>query len=131
KFDEAGFGDAGNDFRQRGLAHPWRSPEDDGSRIIALDLQPQRLARSQNMLLANEFLQRARTHAVGQRTRKIRGRLRHANWLKQTQLILCLDASYSTIDAATPAFSDSTLRECGTTTAASAESAICRGTPAP
>ena len=56
KLYEAGLGDARNDLRQRGLAYARRPPEDDGAGVIALDLQPQRFARRQNVLLADKFL---------------------------------------------------------------------------
>ena len=54
-------------LRERGLSDARRPPQDNRTELIALDLHPQRLARPQNVLLADKFLQRLRTHALGQR----------------------------------------------------------------
>jgi hypothetical protein len=58
-----------NDLRQRGFTGAGRPPEDDRAGIVALNLQPQRFARADDMLLSDEFVQSARTHAVGERAR--------------------------------------------------------------
>src|SRR5581483_5365836 len=84
------------------------------------------------MLLADNFVQSARTHAlgqrrgcalrslaVGQRRKKIHGRALRCRW-----------ASYSATDAATPALSDST-RVCGILTNSSMAESSSRGIPAP
>src|SRR5215471_10449691 len=65
KLDELRLGDVGDDFGQRGLSRTGRSPEDDGAGIVALDLQAQRLARGEDLLLADELVESPRTHAVG------------------------------------------------------------------
>src|SRR5262249_32599119 len=69
KLDELRLGRVRDDLRQRGLARARRAPEDDGAGIVALDLQTQRLARPDDVLLADKLFQRARTHAVRQRPR--------------------------------------------------------------
>ena len=66
--DELAAGHARNQFRQRGLAHARRAPENNRRQLIALNLPPQRLLRPQNMLLADVIFQALRTHALGQRT---------------------------------------------------------------
>ncbi len=54
-------------LRERGFADARRTPQNDRTELIALDLHAQRLARSQDVLLADEFLERVRTHALGER----------------------------------------------------------------
>ncbi len=68
EFDELGFGDAGDDFCERSFAGAGRPPENHRSRVVALDLHPQRLAWPDEVFLAHEFFERARAHAVRQRT---------------------------------------------------------------
>src|SRR5579859_7226451 len=60
ELDELSLGDMGDDLRQRGLARSRRPPEDDGAGVVALYLQPQRLARADDMLLPDKLVQRAR-----------------------------------------------------------------------
>src|SRR5262249_60849961 len=67
KLDEFSLRDVGDDLRQGRLAHSRRSPEDDGTGIIALNLHAQRLARRKNVLLSDKFIQGSRTHAISQR----------------------------------------------------------------
>ena len=67
KRDEIAVRQARNDARQRGLADAGRSPEDDGAELVALDLDAQRLARAEDVLLADELIERRRTHPFGQR----------------------------------------------------------------
>ena len=69
KLDEVGLGDAGDDLGEGGFAGARRAPEDHRGGIVALDLDAQRLARADQVLLADEFVERARAHAVGQRAR--------------------------------------------------------------
>ena len=57
----------GDDARQRRLAGARRSPEDDRLQAIALDRFAQRLAGREQLLLADELVERARTHALGER----------------------------------------------------------------
>ena len=68
ELDEVGVGHARDDLGQRGFADAGRSPEDERAGIVALDLHAQRLAGRENVLLPDEFVERARTHAIGQRT---------------------------------------------------------------
>ena len=44
-----------------------RSPEDHGCGVVALDLHAERLAGAEQMLLADVFIERARSHALGER----------------------------------------------------------------
>ena len=60
-------------FGQRRLADARRAPEDERAGVIALDLYPQRFAGREDVLLPDEFVERARTHAVGQRPRLVHG----------------------------------------------------------
>ncbi len=71
KFDELRLGHVRDDLRERGLARARRSPEDDRAGVVAVDLGAQRLAGADQMLLPDVFIERARTHAVGQRTSRI------------------------------------------------------------
>ena len=73
KLDEVGLGDAGNDLGEGGLAGARRAPEDHRSGVVALDLHAQRLAWPDQVLLSNEFIERARAHAIGQRARALGG----------------------------------------------------------
>ena len=67
ELDEAGLGGLGNDLGQRGFAHARRTPEDHGAGIVALDLHAQRLAGPDEVLLAKQFVEAARAHALRQR----------------------------------------------------------------
>src|ERR1051326_6451389 len=81
----------GDDLRQRRFTRARRTPEDDGAGIVTLDLQPQRLARADDMLLADELVERPRTHAVGQRPRAavllVRHGLEQAHTLKDAKTL--------------------------------------------
>ena len=57
----------GDDSRESGFAAAGRSPEKHRADIVALDLRAQRFARTEQLLLADEFVERLRTHAVGER----------------------------------------------------------------
>jgi len=58
----------GNDLRQGGFASAGRPPQDDGrEELVGFDGAPQQLALTDDMLLADEFLQCARTHTSRQR----------------------------------------------------------------
>src|SRR5436305_5090551 len=76
-----------DDLRQRGLTSSWRSPEDQGSDIVALNLRSQWLARRDQVLSPNEFIQRARTHPVRQRPRLVTLARSARNRLKQAHKI--------------------------------------------
>ena len=68
ELDEAGLGGFGNDLGQRGFAHARADPRRSWSRRSSrLDLHAQRLAGADQVLLAAQFLKRARAHALGQR----------------------------------------------------------------
>ena len=161
KLDEVGLGDAGNDLGEGGLAGAGRAPEDHRRGVIALDLHAQRLARPDQVLLANEFIERARAHAVGQRARalggwslpvgmganKFTGSFHHrdsAQYSVPRSEITCrpgncdtghsgllLAASYNTMLAATPALSDSTCEACGIARVSSIWRVSSRDSPAP
>src|SRR5437870_1500223 len=78
--------------------------------MIAFDLHPQRLAGTQNVLLAYEVLQALRSQALGQGTLSVglrRRRQRRA--VEQAHILLWRRASYSKIPAAMAAFKDSTV----------------------
>ena len=83
KFDEVRLGHAGDDFGQRGLARAGRPPEDERTGIVAVDLRTQGLAWTNQMLLAHELVQGARTHAIRQWTAAIGGIHTARNCLEQ------------------------------------------------
>ncbi len=64
ELDEGRLRGFGNDLGERGLAHARRTPEDHGSRVVALDLHTQRLAGADQVLLTDQFVQAARPHAL-------------------------------------------------------------------
>src|SRR5438067_6475924 len=68
EFDEISFRDSGDDLRKSCLSHSGRTPEDDGTRIVSLDLQTERLARREQMLLSYDFIESSGTHALGERS---------------------------------------------------------------
>ena len=57
----------GDDPRERRLAGAGRSPEDDRLQQVALDRVAQRRARAEQLLLADELVERARPHPLGER----------------------------------------------------------------
>jgi hypothetical protein len=71
EFNKLRLGHIGDDFGERSLARTWRAPEDDGASVIALDRNPQRLPRPDQMFLPYIRVQGARTHAIGERPRSI------------------------------------------------------------
>ena len=74
KLHEFRVGAARDEPRQRGLAGARRPPEDQRVQLPLLERLAQRLARSQHLLLADEFIESARPHAVGERPQRIVGR---------------------------------------------------------
>ncbi len=56
-----------DDARERRLAAAGRAPEEHRAHVVALDLRAQRLARPEQLFLADEFVERLRTHPVGER----------------------------------------------------------------
>ena len=59
----------GDEPRERGLAGARRAPEDDRLQQVALDRFAQRTARADQLVLAFDFVERARPHALGERHR--------------------------------------------------------------
>ena len=60
-------GEVGDDLGERGFADAGRAPEDEAGCVIIFDLQAERLAGSEEMRLAEELVERAGTHALGER----------------------------------------------------------------
>ena len=60
-------GRVGDDARERRLAGAGRPPEDDRLQQVALDRLAQRLAGREQILLADELIEGARPHPLGQR----------------------------------------------------------------
>ena len=81
ELDELRLGHAGDDLRQRGLAGARRSPEDERTGVVALDLRAQGLAGTDQLFLPGKFFERARTHAVRQRPRAVGGACRRSEWV--------------------------------------------------
>ncbi len=65
--DEVGVEGAGEDACQRGLADAGRSPQDHGVRHLRLDRHAQWLAGADQVLLADDVVERARAQRFGQR----------------------------------------------------------------
>ncbi len=96
ELDEAGLSDLCDDLGQRGFADAGRSPEDHRGCIVPLNLQAKRLAGTEEMLLANKLIQRARAHALGQRSLARRRRTaRHGRCIEEAHSLdaLCRAAS--------------------------------------
>src|SRR5687767_12860953 len=64
---ECGAGTFCNDAGECGLAGTGRSPEDDAADLVFLDQLTQRLAGSEQVILADIVVERARAHARGKR----------------------------------------------------------------
>src|SRR6185503_3980333 len=65
---ELRFGVARNEMRQGRLAGAWRSPENDGGKLIGLDGPPQRSIRRRDVLLPDEIRKLSRPQTLGQRS---------------------------------------------------------------
>ena len=65
--NEVSMREASDNARERGFAAARRSPEEHGAGIVALDLHAQRLAGTEQFFLADEFVERTGTHALGER----------------------------------------------------------------
>ena len=65
--NELRFGHPRNNPRKRSLPASRRSPQEQGSQIIALDLHPQGLPRPEQLLLPDKFIKRLGPHPVSQR----------------------------------------------------------------
>ena len=72
---EVGLRVAGDDVGQRGLAGARRAVEDHAGQPVGLEHPPQQLARPDEMLLADELVERARPHPHGQRLHAVEGGL--------------------------------------------------------
>ena len=57
---------------ERRLAYPRRPPQDDRAERVALDLRAQRLARPEDVLLADVIFEALGTHPVGERPPLVR-----------------------------------------------------------
>ena len=94
ELDELRLGHVRDDLGERGLARARRPPEDQRAGIVAIDLRAQRLARSDQVLLTDVLVERSRTHAVGQRPRRIGRAARIRDGLKETHGNLATSASH-------------------------------------
>src|SRR5260370_25290721 len=65
--NEFGAGQTRDESRQRGFTPAWRSPEKHGAQILVFDLNAKRLAGTEKLFLADEFIEGARAHALGER----------------------------------------------------------------
>src|SRR5262252_3990699 len=94
EFDELGLSNTCDDLRQGCFTGARRTPENHRARIITLDLNAQRFARANEMLLADKFFESPRTHAVGERTRAIALAVSIRNGLEEAHagIILCRGA---------------------------------------
>ena len=95
ELDEAGAGDVGDDAGEGGFADAGRSPEDHRGGVVALDLHAEGLAGGEEMLLPDEFVESAGTHALGERERRRgfgmsgRGWDRRGSWPALLKPTLC------------------------------------------
>ena len=64
---ELGTGEAGDDARERGFSAAGRTPEEHGADFVAFDLRAKRFAGAEEIFLADEFVERAGAHAIGER----------------------------------------------------------------
>jgi hypothetical protein len=62
----ASIGGARHEARDRGLAAARGAPQDHGGQLPGFDQRPQRRVRTQQMLLSDDVVERARAHAVGE-----------------------------------------------------------------
>ena len=58
---------ARDEARERGLSATRRSPEKHGAEVVIFDLHAQGFAGTEKFFLTNEFIERARAHALGER----------------------------------------------------------------
>ena len=86
ELDEVGLGDARDDLGERGFAGAGRSPEDHRAGVVVVDLRAQRLAGPEQMLLADELIERARPHAIGQRPGAVARTVAARDGLEQTHV---------------------------------------------
>jgi hypothetical protein len=65
--DEFGFGQAGDEACESGFAAAGRAPEEHRREIVGFDLDAEWFARAEEFFLADEFVEGAGTHALGER----------------------------------------------------------------
>ncbi len=82
ELDELGLGHVGDDLCQGSLARAGRSPEDERADIVAFNLGAQRLARPDQLVLSDEFVQAARAHTVGEGAGAVAGVVAARNGLE-------------------------------------------------
>src|ERR1700735_5837535 len=80
------FGGIGQKPRHGGLAGARRSPENQRAECARLEHARQRAIRSQNVVLTDDLGERARTHPVGERMRRI---LRQPRGGEEISALLC------------------------------------------
>ena len=68
--NEIGLGEPCDKARESGFAAAGRSPEKHGTEIVGLDLHAQRFAGTEKFFLADEFVEGARAHALGERLKR-------------------------------------------------------------
>ena len=64
---ELGTREAGNHARERGFAATGRTPQEHRGDLIVFNLLAERFAGAEKFFLADEFIERARAHAFGER----------------------------------------------------------------
>jgi len=64
--DEFGFGEAGDEARESGLAAAGRAPEEHRTEIVGFDLHAEGFPGAEEFFLADEFVEGAGTHALGE-----------------------------------------------------------------
>ena len=67
EWQEIGTREPRDEARQRGFSATGRAPEKHGAEVVAFNLTAKRLAGPEKFFLADEFIQRARPHALGER----------------------------------------------------------------
>jgi hypothetical protein len=65
--NEFGTRKARNEARECRFSAAWRSPEKHGAEVVVFDLNAKGLAWTKKFSLADEFIERARAHALGER----------------------------------------------------------------
>ena len=76
--DEFGAREARDQSSERGFAAARWTPQQHGGDFVVFDLLAQRFAGAKEFFLADEFIERARAHALGERL--VRGVFRHWLW---------------------------------------------------
>ena len=65
--NELGACQARDEARERGFSAARRPPEEHGAEVVVFDLNAKRLAGTEQFFLADEFIEGARAHALGER----------------------------------------------------------------